>query len=158
MSVEKLVHALVAGDVQFIIIGGVSAIIHGSVHTTNDIDIFYPRYRENVARLTRALVPFHPRPVDLPAGLPFIWDESTLRNTTLLTLDTDLGRIDLLAEVSGLGSFEEVWAESPEVELYGCRVHTLNLRSLIAAKRAAGRDKDLRVIPELESLLEAQEE
>jgi len=60
--------------------------------------------------------------------------------------------------VSGLGSFEKVWAESPEVELYGRKVRTLNLRSLIATKRAAGRAKDLRVIPELESLLEAQEE
>jgi predicted nucleotidyltransferase len=158
MSVERLVSTLAGADVQFIIIGGVSAIIHGSVHTTNDIDIFYPRHRANVARLARALAPFHPRPVDLPAGLPFLWEESTLRNATLLTLDTDLGRIDLLAEVSGLGPFEEVWVESPEVELYGCRVRTLNLRSLIAAKRAAGRDKDLRVIPELESLLEAQEE
>ncbi|SRR5579871_53765 len=158
MSVEKLVHALVAADVQFIIIGGVSAIIHGSVHTTNDIDIFYPRLRENITHLTRALGPFHPRPVDLPTGLPFLWDESTLRNTTLLTLDTDLGRIDLLAEVSGLGPFEQVWEESPEVELYGRKVRTLSLRSLIAAKRAAGRDKDLRVLPELESLLEAQEE
>jgi predicted nucleotidyltransferase len=158
MSVEKLVHALVAADVRFIIIGGVSAIIHGSVHTTNAIDVFYPRYREYVAHLTRALAPFHPPPVDLPAGRPFLWEESTLRNATLLTLDTDLGRIDLLVEVSGLGPFEQVWEESPEVELYGRRVRTLNLRSLITAKRAAGRDKDLRVIPELESLLEAQEE
>jgi predicted nucleotidyltransferase len=156
MSVERLVSALADADVQFIIIGGVSAIIHGSVHTTNDIHIFYPRHGENVAHLTRALAPFHPRPVDLPAGLPFLWEESTLSNATLLTLQTDVGRIDLLAEVSGLGSFEQVWAESPEVELYGCRVRTLNL--LIAAKRAAGRAKDLRVIPELESLLEAQEE
>jgi predicted nucleotidyltransferase len=158
MSVEKLVHTLTAGDVRFIIIGGVSAIIHGSVHTTNDIDIFYPRHRQNVGRLARALAPFHPRPVDLPQGLPFLWDESTLSNATLLTLDTDLGRIDLLGEVSGLGPFEQVWAESPEVELYGRKVRTLSLPSLIAAKRAAGRDKDLRVIPELESLLEAQEE
>jgi hypothetical protein len=95
--------------------------------------------------------------VDLPQGLPFIWDEATLRNGTIFTLTTELGRIDLLGEVSGLGSFEEVEAVSLIVDAFGRQVRTLDLRSLIAAKRAAGREKDLLALPELESLLEAQE-
>ena len=83
---------------------------------------------------------------------------ATLRNSTTTTLDTDLGAIDLLAEVSGLGSYAEILAASPVAEAFERKVHILCLKHLIAAKRAAGRDKDFRVLPELESLLEAQQE
>jgi len=70
---------------------------------------------------------------------------------------TDLGGIDLLAEVSGLGGFEEVKASSILVHVFDRDVWTLDLSSLIKAKRAAGREKDLRALPELEGLLEARE-
>ena len=58
---------------------------------------------ENSRRLVRALAPYHPRLRGLPKGLPFIWDQATLRDGTIIRLDTDLGKIDLLAEVAGLG-------------------------------------------------------
>jgi len=66
--------------------------------------------------------------------------------------------IDLLADVAGLGSFAEVKASSVSVEAFGRRVQTLNLESLIKAKRALGREKDLRILPELESLREAEDQ
>ncbi|HEV3200213.1 MAG TPA: hypothetical protein VGZ73_20050 [Bryobacteraceae bacterium] len=89
--------------------------------------------------------------------MPFVWDRSTLRNGTVSTLSTDLGAIDLLAEVSGLGGFDEVKACSILVQAFDRSVWTLDLPSLIRAKRAAGREKDLRILPELEGLLEAEE-
>jgi hypothetical protein len=89
--------------------------------------------------------------------LPFIWDAATLSNGMIFPLSTDLGAIDLLAEVSGLGSFEEVWSRSVLVEAFEGRVRTLDLNSLIKSKRAAGRGKDMSVLRELETLLEAQE-
>jgi hypothetical protein len=55
---------------------------------------------------------------------------------------TDLGGIDLLAEVSGSGTFDDVKAASVAVEAFG---------------RQERREKDLRVLPELESLLEAED-
>jgi predicted nucleotidyltransferase len=158
MSFDIAVQALVDADVEFIIIGGWSAILHGSSFMTGDLDIFFPRSSENLHRLARALNPFHPRLRDFPAELPFVWDETTLRNGTVFTLTTDLGIIDLLAEVSGLGSFEEVKHTAVTVDAFGRQVQTLDLKSLIKAKRAAGREKDLRTLPELESLLEAAEE
>ena len=72
-------------------------------------------------------------------------------------MTTDFGIVDLLAEVTGLGPFEEVKAKAVAVNVFGRRVLTLDLSSLIRAKRAAGREKDLRALPELESLLEAEE-
>ena len=63
----------------------------------------------------------------------------------------------MLGEVLGLGSYAEVKSRSIVVEAYGCRISTLDLRGLIQAKRAAGRDKDMYALAELESLLEAEE-
>lgn len=157
MVFNAAVQALKNADVDFIVVGGWSAVIHGSAHLTKDLDVFVSRTPENLRRIVSALAPHHPRPRDLPVGLPFIWDQATVGNSSVLTLITDLGAIDLLAEVRGLGSFEEVKAESVVVEAFGQTVRTLDLKSLIRSKRAAGRAKDLSILPELESLLEASQ-
>ena len=143
--------------VDFAIIGGWAAILHGGANVTNDLDVCYSRQPENLMRLAGALAPFHPRLRDLPGDLPFVWDAATLHNGTNFKLWTDFGGIDLLAEVSGLGGFEEVKESSVLVRVFDRDVWTLDLPSLIKAKRAAGREKDLRALPELEGLLEAQE-
>ena len=57
--------------------------------------------------------------------------EKTLRSAAVLTLDTDIGEIDLLAEVAGLGGFREVKAHSLMVEAFGRQVATLDLPGLI---------------------------
>ncbi len=157
MNFIAAVQALVDGGADFVIIGGWSAILHGSSSITNDLDICYSRNPDNLKRVVVALTPFHPRLRDLPQNLPFVWDQATLRNAAVLTLSTDLGAIDLLAEVTGLGGFEEVKANSALVQAFDREVWTLNLPALIRAKRAAGRAKDMQVLPELEGLLEASE-
>lgn len=157
MLLARALKALCDAQVEFVIIGGVSATFHGSSQVTFYLDICYARSAANLKRLAKALEPFHPRPRGFPDSLPFIWDEATLRNGSLFTLTTELGDIDLLAEVTGLGTFEDIKAQSVEIEAHGQRVLTTNLRSLIVAKRAAGREKDLRTLPELESLLEASD-
>jgi hypothetical protein len=157
MKFIQAVQALVDEGVEFVIIGGWCAILHGSSYMTKDLDICYSRTQENLNRLAKALAPHHPRLRDLPEGLPFVWDEVTLRNGTVFTLTTDLGIIDLLAEVAGIGDFGEVKVRSVFVRAFDRGVWTLDLAALIQAKRAAGREKDLRLLPELESLLEAEE-
>ena len=157
MNFIKAVQALADGEVEFVIIGGWSAILHGSAYSTNDLDICYSRRPQNLERLAEVLSPFHPRLRDLPRELPFVWDKSTLRNGTVFTLMTDLGVIDILAEVTGLGSFEEVKRASVMVHAFDRDVWTLDLPGLIRSKRATGRKKDLQVLPELEGLLEARD-
>jgi hypothetical protein len=154
---EQPIQILCDHEVDFVIIGGLAAILHGSAYNTNDLDIFFSRASSNLTKIKRALAPFHPRPRGFPPDLPFVWDEATLRNCSVLTLKTDLGDIDFLAEVSGLGPYEEVKSRANLVEAFERRVLVIDIRSLIRAKRAAGRVKDLSVIPELESLLEAEE-
>jgi hypothetical protein len=77
MNVEAAIHSLVG--VEFVIIGGWSAILNGSAYITSFSDICYARDSESL-RLAQALSPYHPRLRDLPAGLPFVWDQATQGN------------------------------------------------------------------------------
>jgi hypothetical protein len=145
-------------QVEFVIVGGVAISAHGSSYLTYDLDVAYARTPHNLKRLVAALAPHHPRPRDFPADLPFIWDEQTIKQSTNLTLTTDLGNIDLLGEVMGLGDYEEVRGQSVVMKLFDLQCRVLSLDALIVAKRAAGRTKDLLVLPELEALREVAEE
>jgi hypothetical protein len=157
MSFTRAVQALVDEEVQFVIIGGWSAILHGSRSSAEDFDICYSRSPQNLQSLARALAPFKPRVRGAPEDLPFVWNEETLRNGGVFALTTAQGDIDLHPEISGVGWFDQAKEHSILVNAFDRSVWTLDLRTLIQAKRAAGREKDLRVLPELESLLEAQE-
>jgi hypothetical protein len=70
------------------------------------------------------------------------------------TLTTDVGDVDILGEVTGMGDYQKVEAFSEEMEIFGVNCKVLTLEGLIKAKRAVGRAKDLRILPELEALLE----
>src|SRR5262245_1902345 len=111
MQLTRAVQALSDAGVEFVIIGGVSATLLGSARVTFDLGICFPRTRFNLERLVAALAPFHPRPRGFPEKLPFLWDSVTLGNGTVFTLTTDLGNIDLLAEVAGLGTYDDVKAQ-----------------------------------------------
>ena len=77
-----------------------------------------------------------------------------MRNGTNFTFTTTIGDIDLLGEVSGVGDYEQVRKNSEVKELFGISVNVLTVEGLIKAKRAAGRPKDLLILPELEALKE----
>jgi hypothetical protein len=155
MQFAKAVQTLCDGRVEFVIIGGVAAYAHGYGQATLDLDICYSQSKPNLGRLAAALAPFHPRLRDLPPDLPFVWDEVTLQNGSVFTLSSDLGSIDVMAEVPGVGDYESVRNNSIEVTAFGRQVRILSLQSLIASKRASGRPKDLDALPALESLAEA---
>jgi hypothetical protein len=73
-----------------------------------NLDIWYSGSDANLRRIAHTLAPFHRRPRDFPESLPFVWDEATIRNGSQFTLIFDLGDIDLLAEVAGVGSYKDV--------------------------------------------------
>lgn len=151
---EPAIKALTAKEVDFVIIGGVAISVHSSGYITRDLDFCYRRTTENLKRISAAFAPFSPRLRGFPENLPFVWDERTLQGGTNFTLITTIGDIDMLGEVAGIGDYEEVKRESIPARLYDCDVRILTLDGLISAKRAAGRVKDLLVLPELEALKE----
>jgi len=153
-DLDKVVQILVPNQVRFILIGGWAAALHGSARTTLDVDVVYSRSRENIQRLSAALKPFAPYLRGAPPGLPFHWDERTIRNGLNFTLKTSFGNLDLLGEVVGGGTYGQLLPHSKEVEAFGQRFQLVNLEKLIQLKRAAGRPKDLEPIAELQALLE----
>lgn len=141
-------------EVDYVIVGGVAAALHGSSIPTYDLDVCYSRKPENLERLARALTSVHATLRDAPPGLPFTPDFETLRRGLNFTLDTDLGPLDLLGEVLGVGGFEETRQDAVMCELFGHPHAVLAIEKLIAAKKAAGRAKDLNMLPELEAIRE----
>ena len=151
---EQLLTLLTEGRVEYVLIGGVAAAVHGSPYVTYDVDVCYDRSRENVEQLARTLAPIHPTLREAPIELPFRLDAATLTAGLNFTLDTDLGPLDLFGEVAPFGQFSQLINHSEMIELFGLHVRVLTLESLIQAKQTAGRRKDLLVIPELLALLE----
>ena len=156
-DLEKLIAKLVEAGVDFVIVGGVAGTVHGSSYVTYDLDVCYARDDHNLQRLVKALSPVTPRLRGVPADLPFVLDIRTLKIGLNFTLTTDIGDVDLLGEIAGIGSYLEVRAASVSVELFGVSCAVLSLDALIAAKRAAGRPKDHTVLPELEALQELRD-
>ena len=142
--------------VDCVIVGGVAAAIHGSSLLTSDLDVCYARDSDNLMRLAEALRSVHARLRNAPEGLPFILDAETLKRGLNFTFSTDIGDLDLLGEVRGIGHYEAVVTDSVTVELFGYRFAVMDIGKLIIAKRAAGRPKDLVALPELEAIQEAQ--
>ena len=152
LQAALLLTALSNADVAFIVIGGMATVAQGVTYVTADLDLCYQRHPQNYQRLSQALHPFNPRLRGAPADLPFVLDAATLRAGLNFTLMTDVGDVDLLGEVTGLGLYEAVKAHAEEVELYEHRIWVLTLTGLIVSKEAAGRAKDLRLLPELQAL------
>ncbi len=154
IDLERTLQELHRGGVEFIIVGGVAATIHGSARVTQDLDIVYARTPENVARLAASLGPHAPYLRGAPPGLPFRWDAETIRRGLNFTLTTTLGDVDLLGEIVGGGGYADLLPHSQIVEVSGLDYRCLSLPRLIDVKRAAGRPKDLEAIAELEALRE----
>jgi hypothetical protein len=151
---DQLLETLLSAGVEFILIGGLAAAAHGSARATFDVDVVYARTRENVRKLVAALEPLEPYLRGVPAGLPFKFDEATVRLGLNFTLQTRLGWLDLLGEVAGGGNFAQLLPFTEPMEIFGQSCRVVTLEKLIQLKRAAGRPKDLEPIAELQALLE----
>ena len=154
--IETPLRLLGENSVDCVIVGGVAAAIHGSLLLTNDLDVCYARDQSNLNRLAGALQSVHAQLRNAPAGIPFILDAETLKRGLNFTFTTDIGDLDLLGEIRGVGSYEDVLAGSLTVELFGYRFAVIDIGKLIVAKRTASRPKDLIALPELEAIHEAQ--
>jgi hypothetical protein len=153
---EAALRVLVDAEVNFIIVGAYAAYAHGANQLTRDLDLCYERTADNMKRLALALAPLHPRLRGAPEGIPFVLDERTLATGMNFTLQTDLGDIDLLGELSGVGQFSGLASDAVAVDLHGRRVRIASLDAIIRSKKAAGRPKDLIALPELEAIRRAR--
>ena len=149
-ELEKLLERLIQHDVEFVVIGGFAALMHGAQSAMLVVEVCSPLSRENVEKIHAALADFEPVHRERP-DIPFTV-RSDFKNCYL---STTLGKIDFLGLVSGVGDFSEVAAHSIEMELPIGKLRVLDCESLIRAKLAAGREKDLLVVKQLRAILES---
>lgn len=154
---KSLLRTLAEGGVEFILVGGVAATVHGATRLTLDVDVVYRRSPENIERLSLALTPHRPYLRGAPPGLPFRLDRATIERGLNFTLTTALGDLDLLGEIVGGGGYEDLRPHSTVIRVFGVECRCLTLDRLIAVKRAAGRPRDLEAIAELEAIREERE-
>lgn len=149
---DRLVAALYAGGVDYVVIGGVAAQAHGSAQFTGDTDICCSTDEENLRRLGEVLVGLDARLRGVAEDVPFAPDGRTLRHVQVLTLDTKHGKLDVLAAPSGFPGYAALSERALTVEWAGATFKVASLEDLIAMKRAAGRPKDLLAVEELEAI------
>lgn len=107
----------------------------------------------------QAIAPFKPFlrvgrfTADEARTLPFVWDERTLRDSPNVTLQTDIGDLDLLMSIPGVGDYAHVCAAAKPLDVLGVTIPVLDLSALLISKRATGRPKDQQQIPLIEAAL-----
>jgi hypothetical protein len=153
-STLGLLQRLAEANVDFVLVGGLAAVVHGSSVVTEDADVCIRFDEPTLSRVLSALAPVHPRERMNASRPPLGADARRFVGYRNLYLSTDEGVLDLLGEIIAVGPFEAVRAASMEIDLGAFRCRVLSLEALIACKRALGRPKDLRVVVELESVLE----
>ena len=152
IKMEAAFRVLVDADVKFIVVGGVAATLHGSARLTRDLDILYARHEDNLERLASALRDYKPYLRGAEPGLPFDWSAATLGKGLNFTLTTNLGDVDLLGEIAGGGTYEQLLPGCVHMMLFERDIACLSLAQLMQTKRAAGRPRDLEALAELEGI------
>lgn len=152
-----LLRLLARRKVDFIVVGGVAAILEGAPITTLDLDVLYDRKPDNLERLLAALRDLHARHRD-PAERriePTLEHLATLRHSLLRT---DLGPLDVLSEIGDSATYDDLLPSTRTREVGDLRIRVLVLERLIETKEQAGRDKDRAMLPVLRRTLEMKRE
>ncbi len=147
-----LIEALSDAGVDFVLIGGLAGIAHGSAYPTYDVDVMYARDEENLERLATVLRDLGATLRGAPPDLPFQLDARALEEGGNFTFETRGGPLDILAYPAGAPPFAELKEASAEIELGGRLVRVASLDHMIAMKDAAGRPKDQLMATEYRTL------
>lgn len=151
---SQLLQRLCDADVDFVVVGGFAALLHGSTQVTRDLDVCAVLSSEDVAKLRKALQDLNPTHRLTPQRLSFLTNPDPGVPVRNLYLETELGTVDILSSILGVGDFERVRAGSVEIEIFGRRCRVISVDDLIRAKEALAREKDLLAAKELRAIQE----
>jgi len=139
--------------VDFIVVGGVCAVIHGAPVTTFDLDMVHSRSQDNLSRLVSALR-------ELDASYRGRGDQrlrpelSHLSSPGHQLLMTKFGPLDVLGTIGTGHGYDELLEHAVELEVSGLRIYALDLGTLIEIKKETISEKDKAIIPILQRTLE----
>lgn len=157
---ECIFRVLAEHEVDYVLVGGLAAVIHGSPAMTNDADIVPRKEKANLVRLARALrsLDARLRTSDSAEGVAFDPHPALLESMAMLNMTTRCGDLDLTFAPAALSDYDQLAAASVEFELAGHRVRVASLADIIRSKEAANRDKDWATLPLLYALAEEIEQ
>jgi predicted nucleotidyltransferase len=153
-DLNQLIQRLCDADIEFVIVGGFAAMLYGSSQVTRDLDVCAVLTAENVQKLRLAFRNAHPAHRLTPQNLSFLDNPEPGVEVKNLYLRTDIGALDVLSSIRGVGDFDRIREQAQGVELFGRRCRVISLDDLIRAKEAMGREKDLFTAKELRAIRE----
>lgn len=152
-DLAALIGALVERSVEFIVVGGGAAVLHGAPITTRDLDVVPRRTPENSERLM-AVVAELGAYIDEPAGRRLSPRASDFLGVGQLNLLTEHGPLDVLCQLHDGRGYDELVGHVEQMSDGDLTITVLDLPTLIEVKADAGRARDRIAVPILLALLE----
>lgn len=147
-----MLERLARAGVEFVIAGGYAGVIHGCTYVTQDVDICCNFSPANLLALQRAISDLHPVHRMTPGRRPLELTPESTPEFKNLYLDTDLGHLDCLSEIQGIGPFEQVKQASQLIDVEGMQFRVLTMDALITSKEAMHRPRDREAIRQLKAI------
>jgi Nucleotidyl transferase AbiEii toxin, Type IV TA system len=144
---------LAEAGVDFVVIGGIALVAHGSARLTRDLDIVFGPDEANLERLGRVLVELGARLRGVDENVPFVPDAATLAKVDLLTLDTPLGWLDIHRRPAGAPPYRTLRRRAERVNFGDFSVFVASPEDLQAMKRRAGRPIDIVDLDYLDAII-----
>lgn len=158
LNATRILSILNKHGVQYIVIGAFAAISqHAPIPPTRDIDFTPETSRANLDRLSAALKELNARirTDTVPGGLAFDHDGASLATATIWNLICPDGEFDLSFQPAAFaGGYSDLAPQAYRMSVGGVETLVASLGDVIRSKEAAGRPKDLRVLPTLYRHLE----
>jgi len=153
----NLLERLVKAGVDFIIVGGFAGVVYGCTYITQDIDICCDFSVDNLLLIQKALATLHPVHRQTADRKKLELTEETCCHFKNLYLDTDIGQLDCLSFIDGLGDYQKVKEASELIRVEDNQLRVLSLDALIKAKKAMNRPRDKEAIIQLEAIKKLKE-
>ena len=149
----KIIEVFTKYKVEFIIVGGIGAVLHGAPITTFDLDIVHKRSSENIERSCGALEELEAY-YRVRKDIRIKPDKKGLALPGHHLLMTIAGPLDLLGTIGKSKDYNDLLEDVEEFEIIGAKIQVQSLESLIEIKQFIGDDKDKAMIPVLKRTLE----
>jgi len=153
----NLLERLVNAGVDFVIIGGFADVVHGCTYVTQDIGICCDFKPATMLALQKAISDLHPVHRMTPGRKKLELTEQTCGQFKNLYLDTDIGQLDCLSFIDGLGDYGEVRRESELIEVEEIKMRVLSVDALIKTKKSMNRLRDKEAVLQLEAIKKLRE-
>jgi hypothetical protein len=148
-NLNSLLKRLLESNLDFVIVGGFAGVVHGATQVTQDLDVCLVIDEDKIQLLRQCLSDIDPRHRMRPQKESFLDIPDSIDNLKNIYLETDLGVVDLMSEIPGLGDFQRVKKGALEIQLFGLPCWVMGLDDLIKVKKNLSRAKDMALYQEL---------